>query len=203
MLKAIWQASGLSRVGAAEGPDPPCGGPGCASLFSPAPRWRASCWRSAPVQPTAGCGPTKRPPSDAFTGGTRPGRLLKHRIPLKVDRSRLHGNGPGGALGPLGGGRVRLHLECHRRLQGVDGVSSGSGARPGGGGASTGGDGPSLALPLAGDRYRQWVGSQRARGPLVCGARHPVRERRKKDDIEPKICVQDATQSMIRHGDDR
>ena len=48
---------------------------------------------------------------------------------LGCPRSRLHGSGSGGAVGQIGGRRIRLHLECHRCLQRLDRIPSGGGAR--------------------------------------------------------------------------
>src|SRR5262249_18457798 len=128
---------GLSLVGAAEGPDPVVDALG-AKAFSPQRRGRA---------PTAGHQrPPNRPPA-APLQSLRPATPLRWHPAgspaeashppagrsLGCPRTRFHGSGPGGALGQLGGGRVRLHLECYRRLQRLDGVASGVGARPGGG----------------------------------------------------------------------
>src|SRR5499425_1968149 len=76
---------GLSLVGAAEGPDPSLDALG-AKAFSSQRRGRAPAagHQRPPNRPPAA--PYKTSAQRRLYGGTRPGRLLKHHIPLRVDR---------------------------------------------------------------------------------------------------------------------
>src|SRR5262249_38453674 len=145
---------GLSLVGAAEGPDPVVDVLG-AKAFSSQRRGRAPAAGhqrppnrppAAPLQSLRPATPLRWHPAGSPAEASHPPAGRSWGCP----RTRFHGSGPGGALGQLGGGRVRLHLECYRRLQRLDGVASGVGARPGGGGRGAGRDCPGLAFSLAG-----------------------------------------------------